>query len=195
VGGDRDRPVWLVFLPKRAKTEKASLYTNPQIRDALNTFIALIIVMTDSEVRFSINRLGDNALEHAFGFARIRRHDVETMLRLLGAFAGRYMEGLMKHLLDSAAAPSRRCSVGVDCDPLQGVQKSIFPSRPHAIARAILPRSLTTEIDPRLLTEGVAWGQPWRYNPLFALQRVQGTPRPGYVVHSLVQSKHHAPLT
>jgi hypothetical protein len=167
------------FLSTPPKMEKASLYTNNQIRDALNTFMALILVMRNSRVPFCINRLGDNPLEHAFGFGRIRCHDVETMLRLVNGFAGRSLEADMKQLLQIAAAPRRRCSVGVDCDPLQGGPRYIFPSRPQAIARAILARAAITDLDGALpKREARCWDELWRCPPLFQLKDLDYTPPP-----------------
>jgi hypothetical protein len=49
----------------------AALYTRQQIRDALNTLHALIVILRNSDVPVRLNRIGSNPLEHAFGKARL----------------------------------------------------------------------------------------------------------------------------
>jgi hypothetical protein len=48
VEGDPERPPWLALLPRHAERQAHFLYTRTQIRDTLNTFLALIIIMCDS---------------------------------------------------------------------------------------------------------------------------------------------------
>jgi hypothetical protein len=174
VEGDPYRPPWLALLPRQAKKQARSLYTGAQIRDALNTFLDLIVVMCHSDQPFSLNCIGSNPLGHAFGTGRIKCRDVHTMERFLEALASNLMSGGAKQLLEIAARPCRRRSVGVDCAPLVRNQDSIFWSAPLVMAKSLLVRAVTPPIPMELLYPdhfpARAWGQLWRIPELVCLQ-------------------------
>jgi hypothetical protein len=83
------------------------------------------------------------------------------MERLLDAFASNFMLGA-KQLLEIAARPRHRCSVGVDWAPLVRNQNSIFRSAPLVIARSLLVRAVTPPIPMELFHSdhfpARAWG-------------------------------------
>jgi hypothetical protein len=82
IEGDPERPSWLVLLPRHAKKQARSFYTSTPSRHALNTFLALTVIMCDSDQVFSLTRIGSDPLEHAFGTERIKCRDVHMMERL-----------------------------------------------------------------------------------------------------------------
>jgi hypothetical protein len=53
--------------PKHCVDDAESLYTKQQLRDGLNTFMALTHRMASLPQPFCLNRFGDDPLEHAFG--------------------------------------------------------------------------------------------------------------------------------
>jgi hypothetical protein len=120
VDGD---PAWSAFLPRRSQRQFDSLYINVHIRDALNTFVALLDIMSNSDRRFCLNRIGSNPLEHAFGSARVKCREVQRVSYLINTFASNPTGGAAMHGLGIAARPRRRCSVGVGCLPLEPNQK------------------------------------------------------------------------
>jgi hypothetical protein len=72
VDNDPSRFPWLAFLPRWSQQQADSLHTNAHIRDAQNTFVALLDIISNSNRPFCLNRIGSNPLEHAFGSARIK---------------------------------------------------------------------------------------------------------------------------
>jgi hypothetical protein len=64
----------------------ARLYTTQQLRDALNTFITLIVILQHSADPVCLNRLWSGPLEHVFGRGRIRCRDIITMRKMIKAF-------------------------------------------------------------------------------------------------------------
>jgi hypothetical protein len=94
-----------------------SLYTRQQMRDALNTFAALTIILRSTGDPVCLNRLGSGPLEHAVGRGRILCHDVPTMKRLTASFATESWSLVVKTFLKLTAEPRRHASVGVDCPP------------------------------------------------------------------------------
>jgi hypothetical protein len=127
--------------PKRCGDDKHSLYTDWQFRDALNTFMSLIILIDVSWYTFCLNRFGSNPLEHAFGHARIRCRDVNSMMRLIAGLSGDYSKIAIESFLSIAAAPNRRRSVGAVCKPLVDGEARFFSLPPQLIARSLLIRS------------------------------------------------------
>jgi hypothetical protein len=182
--GEHPQPSWQDMAPRRAAAQQNSLFTNNQIRDSLNTFVALIIVMSNSSEPFCINRLGSNPLEHVFGFARIRCHDVETMFRLLSAFADRLLHCSTGRLLRLAAAPRRRCSVGVDCLAVAAGGRSIFNAPLQVIALSILIRTATPTMAGDPLGESQRVMPHWRELCLIPgftfLKDVESLPEPNF---------------
>jgi hypothetical protein len=86
-----------------------SLYTRRQLCHALNTFVSLIIILFTSgenEV-LSLDRLGSGSLEHFFGRARIRCYDVNTMKKMMTAFAGEACGRTVDSVCALTAEPSR----------------------------------------------------------------------------------------
>jgi hypothetical protein len=69
-GGADDSEIH-AWLPRCVANEKHSFDTNAQIRNAMNTFMALIILIHHADGSFCLNRVRSNPLEHAFGLARI----------------------------------------------------------------------------------------------------------------------------
>jgi hypothetical protein len=55
--------------PKHCADGAESLYAKQQLRDGLNTFMALILFLGSLPQPFCLNRFRDNPLEHAFGHA------------------------------------------------------------------------------------------------------------------------------
>lgn len=120
---------------------RPSLYTKQQIRDTLNTFVALIAVLRNSADPLCLNRLGTGPLEHAFGRGRIRCHDVNTMKRLVASFAAENRAFVVDAFLALAAEPRRRASVGVDCQPFSPLEPTLFVHSPRLIAISLLHRT------------------------------------------------------
>jgi hypothetical protein len=127
--------------PRRCGNDQHSLYTKVQLRDSLNTFIALIILISSLDSRFCLNRFGSNPLEHAFGLARIRCRDINTMTRLIGALSRDYTIASIENFLSIAAVPKRRLSIGLDCQPLAAEPQPILRWDTQLIARSLLVRS------------------------------------------------------
>jgi hypothetical protein len=140
---DLDRPPWPALLPSHAKKQASSLCTSIQIWDAVNTFLALIVIVCDSDQPFSLHRVASNPLEQAFGSGCIECRDVHTTERFLEAFASSLTSGGAKQLLEIAARPRRRCSVGVNYAPLTRNQDSILRS-----ARWSSPGHYLCELSP-----------------------------------------------
>jgi hypothetical protein len=130
-----------VVHPKRFAHDDHTLYTNDQFRDALNTFIALIMLIDGLDGPICLNRFGSNPLEHAFGHARIRCRDVNYMEKLIAALAGNYTISNIEHFLAIAAEPKRRRSVGVTCKPIARTDRRIVQLAPQLLARSLLVRS------------------------------------------------------
>jgi hypothetical protein len=71
-----------------ARPKQNGLYTRAQIRDANNTFVALIILFSCLTQSFSLNLLASDPLEHAFERAWIGCHHVNTMKAMIHVFVG-----------------------------------------------------------------------------------------------------------
>jgi hypothetical protein len=127
--------------PKRCAHDAHSLFTDCQFRDACNTFLALIVLILFLGYTFCLNRFGSNPLEHAFGHARIRCRDVNSMIRLIAALGGDYSKMAIESFLSIAATPNRRRSVGVVCEPIGESAGRLFSLPPQLIARSLLVRS------------------------------------------------------
>jgi hypothetical protein len=112
----------------------AILYTPRQVCDALNKLGSPMTVIRDSPTLIRLNRLGSNPLEHAFGKARIRCSDVNTMLRMMTGFTSKALSLRVIMFLQIVSAPRPRPSIGVDCEPISESDPSAFTSNPKAIA-------------------------------------------------------------
>jgi hypothetical protein len=64
---------------RKADGKIAGMYTAQQLRDALNTFITLVVILKHSVDPVCLNRLESVPFEHAFGRTHIRCRDVITM--------------------------------------------------------------------------------------------------------------------
>jgi hypothetical protein len=95
----------------------ANMYTTQQLRDALNTFIALIVILQHSINSVCLNRLGSGPLEHGFGRAPIRCRDVITMKKIINAFTTDVTDLPIDKFLKLTVEPRRPAAVGVDCEP------------------------------------------------------------------------------
>jgi hypothetical protein len=143
---------------------EAALYRSDQLRDALNTFMALILVIRGSSHHLCLNRLGSNPLEHAFGKARTRCRDVNTMAKMLAAFTTEILSKTVDVCLDLATVPHRRISFGLDCAPLSRIEKSIFGCSPKEIAASLLRcAGISLERLDFGLASASSWAsEPWR---------------------------------
>jgi hypothetical protein len=117
VEGDPAQPPWLDFLLRRGQWQADSFYTNAHSCDALNPFVALIDIMSNSGQPFCLNRIGSNPLG-TFSDLHIKCRDVQRMGNLINGFASDLTGGVARHIWEIATCSRRRCSVGVDCLPL-----------------------------------------------------------------------------
>jgi hypothetical protein len=115
----------------------ARLYTNEQLRDSLNDFASLLSIIRDSLTPISLNRLGSDPLEHSFGQARIRCRDVNTMNKMLTAFADKAHLISKLPFLELLDTPSRRHSLGVVCGPWAESPPSVLMHTPFLIALSL----------------------------------------------------------
>jgi hypothetical protein len=132
-------------IPKGAdQTTCVTLFTNDQIRDGLNTLGSLISTIGESPTGICLNRLGSDPLEHSFGQARTRCEDVNTMDKMLKAFAYRAEEISERQFLALFNAPRRRHSLGVNCGPWATSAPSVLTHTPFEIADHCLTSSALT---------------------------------------------------
>jgi hypothetical protein len=119
---------------KSVAGNRTSLYSNNQIRDGLNTFVSLISIIRESRTALRLDRLGSDPLEHSFGQARTRCHDVNTMDKMLKAFA--YKADLISKapFLQLLGCPRRRHSMGIICGPWSDSPPSELTRPPFEIA-------------------------------------------------------------
>jgi hypothetical protein len=75
-----------VLIPKATEGQQKWLYPNVHLRETLNIFMALTILISSLEGRFSVNRFGSNLLEHTFRSVEIRRRDGNTMRAMINIF-------------------------------------------------------------------------------------------------------------
>jgi hypothetical protein len=148
---------------------RVSLYGTGQIRDALNTFIALIVILRGSASTISLNRLGSGPLEHAFGKARTRCRDVNTMQKLIASFTSATLNRVVDTCLQLSTVPQRRISFGIDCAPCSRLQRSIFDRTPKEIAVSLLQQ---TGVDQTRLDFGLAHVSDFHSEPWKELYRI-----------------------
>jgi hypothetical protein len=111
-----------------------TLYTPDQIRDGLNTFNSLISILRESPTPICLNRLGSDPLEHSFGQARTRGFDLNTMKKILEAFADR-IQDIAECMIEALfSTPRRRPSVAVTCGPWHQSPASGLTRTPFEIA-------------------------------------------------------------
>jgi hypothetical protein len=149
---------------KMTEGRNASLYRSEQLRDALNTFVALIVILRSSSHPICLNRIGSNPLEHAFGKARTRCRDVNTMVKMLAAFTTDILSHSVEVCLDLATVPHRRSSFGTDCAPMSRIESSIFERTPKQIAISLFKQTgISLERLDRELVSDSAWrSEPWK---------------------------------
>jgi hypothetical protein len=130
---------------KSVTGNRVSLYSKHQIRDGLNPFVSLISIIRESRTAMRLDRLGSDPLEHSFGQARMRCHDVNTMDKMPKAFA--YKADLISKapFLQLLGCPRRRHSMGITCGPWSESPPSELTHSPFEIAV-----SLFDEIDIHL---------------------------------------------
>jgi hypothetical protein len=114
------------------------MYTDKQLFHALNIFTALISIIRTSDGALRLNRLGSNSLEHAFGSARVRCHDVNTMKKMIDAFTNIELTRIAHSMFSLFSSAHGRLSVGVNCGEFISSPLSIFSSSPKAIAITLL---------------------------------------------------------
>jgi hypothetical protein len=139
-----------------------SLYSRQQVRDALNTFVSLISILTSAgpDEYSALDRLGSGPLEHFFGRARIRCRDVNTMARMIEAFATEAWGRTVDSVLSLTAEPRHRACVGVHCGPCVGSLPSPFQWTPKSIAASLLEQTGLV-IGPVVTAEG-GFTDAWR---------------------------------
>jgi hypothetical protein len=101
-------------------------------------------VIRDSPTPIRLNCLGSNPLEHAFGKARIRRSDVNTMRLMMRGFTSEALSLTVNTSPQIVSAPRSRRLIGVNCEPISGSDPSAFTSSPKAVAVSLF---LQTRID------------------------------------------------
>jgi hypothetical protein len=116
----------------------ATLYTPDQLRDGINTFFSLITLIRTSPTAVKLDHLGSGPLEHAFGQGRIRCHDINTMNKMLAAFADRAESLVLKAFLDLFGTSHRRHSIGIICGPWLSSDPSVIPHAAYEIALSLL---------------------------------------------------------
>jgi hypothetical protein len=138
--------------------DNPTLYLAEQLDHALNTFHTLISLLRNSKIRICLNRVGSNPVEHLFGKGRIRCKDVHTMEKLAKAFVSDAFAQLAQGFLELLAAPRRRVSVGLDCEPWDESKESILKASPWEIAHAIvqvITEALQREIHGLMVIPGL----------------------------------------
>jgi hypothetical protein len=93
----------------------ASLYSNSQFRDALNTFASRISIIRESPTPVNLGSLGSDPLGHSFWHARVRCRDVNTMVRMLRAFADKAEEISSRQFLELLNMLGGRHAMGIIC--------------------------------------------------------------------------------
>jgi hypothetical protein len=116
----------------------ASLYSNGQLRDALNTFASLISIIRESPTLVNLGNLGSNPLEHSFGHARVCCRDVNTMVTMLRAFADKTKEISSRQFLELFNMPRGRHVIGIICGPWSESPDSELMCSPYEIAVSLL---------------------------------------------------------
>jgi hypothetical protein len=116
----------------------ASLYSNDQLRDGMNTFLSRITNVQGSDSPLCFDRLGSGPLEHAFGQARIRCHDVNTMKKMLSVFAYRAESISLQPFLELSGTRHHKRSIGIICDPWQQSPASVLSTKAFHIVVSLL---------------------------------------------------------
>jgi hypothetical protein len=116
----------------------ASLYSNNQLRDALNTFASLISIIRESPTPVNLGNLGSDPFKHSFGHARARCRDVNTMVRMLRAFADKAEEISSRQCLELLNMPRGRHAMGIICGPGSESPDSELICSPYEIAVQLL---------------------------------------------------------
>jgi hypothetical protein len=114
-----------------------TLYTRQQIRDALNTLYALIVILRNLDAPACLNRIGSNPLEHAFGKARLRCRDIHTMKTFMSGLVAEFLKVHGENALELVAVARGRASVGVDCEPWTQVDPSRLDLDPMNVATCV----------------------------------------------------------
>jgi hypothetical protein len=113
---------------------RASLYSNSQLRDALNTFASFISIIRESPTPVNLGNLGSDPLEHFFGKARVRCRDVNTMVATLRAFADKAEERFSRQFLELLNMPRGRHAMGIIWGPWSESPDSELMCSPYEIA-------------------------------------------------------------
>jgi hypothetical protein len=87
-------------------------YRSRQVCDALNTLVSLMTAIRDSPTPILLNHLGSNPLEYAFGKARIRCSDVNTVRRIMRGFTSEALSLSVNTSLQIVSAPVRAVRLG-----------------------------------------------------------------------------------
>jgi hypothetical protein len=95
----------------------ASLYSKDQLRDGLNTFMSLIPIIRESPTAVFLSHLRSDPLEHAFGQARVRYRDANTMEKMLKGFSFNLEKIPRSLFLDLVCALQGGHSMGVIYEP------------------------------------------------------------------------------
>jgi hypothetical protein len=119
----------------------ASLYSKDQLRDGLIVFVSLILMIRESPTAVLLSHLGSDPLEHAFGQARARCRDVNTMEKMLKAFSFKLEKIPRCPFPDLLCAPQSRHSMGVICELWPESPDSELAFRPFDIAVSLLEAS------------------------------------------------------
>jgi hypothetical protein len=77
---------------KRCGCRYATLYIRQQIRDALNTLYAFIVILRNSDVPVRVNHIGSNPLEHGFGKARLHCREIHMMKNFMSGLAAEFLK-------------------------------------------------------------------------------------------------------
>jgi hypothetical protein len=169
---------WSLYLSSRLKSHfgyppgiverigqghQTSLYCAQQHRDALNTFVALIVLIRRAIRPLCLDRLGSNPLEHAFGSARMPCRDGNTMKKLTKAFTSGILTHSANSCLELATIARHRVSLSIDCPPCSRIERSIFSWSAKDITASLLVQTgihlnlLCLGLTPTRQNEKEAW--------------------------------------
>jgi hypothetical protein len=116
----------------------ASLYSNSQLRYALNAFASFISIIRESSTPINRGYPGSDPLEHSSGHARACCRDVNTMVRMLRAFADKAEEISACQFLELLNMPRGRHVMGILCGPWSESPDSELICSPSEISVSLL---------------------------------------------------------
>jgi hypothetical protein len=140
----------------------ASLYSKDRLRDGLNTLMSLISTISESPTAVSLSHLGSDHLEHAFGQARVRCRDVNTMEKILKAFSFNLEKIPRRPFLDFLLYPylSRLALIGQEYQGLGAINRRPV-GEDQALRGTASGRSPRFHVRGRVMFSGVVYFVPY----------------------------------